>query len=311
MTKVKIAADLQDACGESPVWDSRVGLLRWVDITGERFHTLPWPSQTIRTEKPGVPVSGFVLTDSEALVLAGTSGVWLWTAGEKPVSLATEYEGEPLAVNDCIADGQGRLLFGTTFFDGSSSGAPGSLYAIENDGSVRRLDTGFGLANGMGFSVDGRTFYLTDSVERRIYAYDYDERQGLVSNRRAFVQVSSDEGLPDGLTVDSEDFIWSAQWFGGCLCRYDPEGRLERCIAIPAKQTSSLTFGGPELSDIFVTSAAAPDALMLAPRHYQSMGPVGGPLFQLNVGIPGKPDYRSSLANMASRKEPNRAHSPA
>lgn len=297
MLEIKVIADLQDACGESPIWDPDGSALRWVDITGERLHTIDWASGAIQTEKPGAPVSGLALTNSDALILAGADGIWLRTPGKALVPIATNYLGEWLAINDCIIDNQGRLLAGSTFFDGSDTYPAGSLYCIEYDGLVSRMDTGFGLANGMGFSVDGRTLYLTDSVARRIYAYDYDLLNGRVANRRTFVDVSSNEGLPDGLTVDAQDFVWSAQWFGGCLCHYDPDGKLERRVDIPAKQTSSLTFGGPDLTDIFVTSAAISDALMLAPPHYQPLGRIGGQLFQLNAGIPGKPESRCLLTN--------------
>ncbi len=160
------------------------------------------------------------------------------------------------------------------------------------------MDEGFGLANGMGFSPDSTTLYFTDSAARRIYAYDYNADTGSVKHRRLFVQASNDEGLPDGLTVDSEGYVWSAQWFGGCIIRYDPDGVIERRIRIPAHQTSSVAFGGPDLTDIFVTSAAVPDALALAPIHYQAAKNVGGPLFHLNVGIPGKPEFRCQVPTL-------------
>ena len=106
---------------------------------------------------------------------------------------------------------------------------------------------------------------FADSAARRIYAYDYRRRDGAISNRRTFVTVPRDEGVPDGLTVDAEGFVWCAHWFGACVIRYDPDGKIERRIPIPASRTSSLAFGGPELTDIFVTSEAFTDSLPLAP----------------------------------------------
>ncbi|MDQ2945508.1 MAG: SMP-30/gluconolactonase/LRE family protein [Acidobacteriota bacterium] len=180
---------------------------------------------------------------------------------------------------------------------------------METDGTVYTLDTGFKVANGMGFSIDRKTLYVTDSAERRIYAYDYDARTGNATRRRILVQVPSEEGLPDGLTVDAQGFIWSAQWFGGCLCRYDLDGRIERRIGIPAEQTSSLTFGGPDLTDIFVSSAATPDALALVPPAYRSTGNVGGQLFHLNLGIQGKAEFRSRI-QCASEDNSNEQSQP-
>jgi D-xylonolactonase len=172
------------------------------------------------------------------------------------------------------------------------------LFCPDIDGTVRIVDEGFHLANGLGFSTDRRILYFTDSAARKIYAYDYREEDAKLSNRRVFVQVGSDEGVPDGLTVDAEGYIWSAQWFGGCIVRYDPDGKIERRIIIPAAQTSSLTFGGPELTDVFVTSAGYSDALPLAPRGYDCANRnVGGQPFHLNLGIAGKEEYRVRTAH--------------
>ena len=294
MPGIKIVADEHDLCGECPMWNADSGTLCWVDITGGKFHTLPWLERSVQTIAPDIAISGFAFHESGGLVAAGAEGVWLWN-GEAKMLLAREFEGETLAINDCLADARGRLLAGSTFFDGSDSYPPGKLYCMDTDGSISVLDSGFRLANGMGFSPDHRTLYVTDSAERRIYTYDYDLSTARVHRRRTFVVVPSHEGLPDGLTVDAEGYVWSAQWFGGCLCRYDPQGVLEQRIPVPADQVSSLTFGGPDLTDIFVTSAAQLDALALAPPGYGSSGSVGGPLFHLNLGIAGRLEFRCSI----------------
>jgi sugar lactone lactonase YvrE len=152
------------------------------------------------------------------------------------------------------------------------------------------------LANGLGFSPDNSTLYFTDSAERLIFAYDYRRSDGRLSNRRRFVSVPSTEGLPDGLTVDAEGFVWSAQWFGGCIVRYDPDGKEQQRISIPVAQSSSVAFGGPDLTDIFITSAALDDSLTLAPPGYSPAAQrAGGPLYRVNVGIPGRPEYKARI----------------
>ena len=113
-----------------------------------------------------------------------------------------------------------------------------------------------------------RRLYFADSVARTIYAYGYDAATGSVRDRRVLAQLDGSSGLPDGLTVDAEGFIWFAEWYGGCVCRYDPDGTLERRIAVPAKQTSSLAFGGPDLRDIFITSAATSEPTPVMPPGY-------------------------------------------
>jgi D-xylonolactonase len=127
---------------------------------------------------------------------------------------------------------------------------------------------------------------------------------GEIRNRRTLVKVPSELGIPDGLTVDAEGFLWCAHWFGSGLFRYDPDGKLERHIPVPATQTSSMTFGGPDLTDLFITSAGTPDALALAPAGYcPETVYSGGRLFSTNLEIHGRPEYLAKI----SLPEPVRA----
>jgi D-xylonolactonase len=161
---------------------------------------------------------------------------------------------------------------------------------------VHVADEGFQLSNGLAFSPDETIMYFADSVARRIYAYDYDRRTGELGNRRVLVRVPDNEELPDGLTVDAEGFLWSAQWYGGCVVRYDPDGKEERRIRFPAKQVSSVAFGGKDLSDIFVTSAGKSWPSPVMPKSYDPVsGNFGGQLYCVNLGIQGQPDYRADI----------------
>jgi sugar lactone lactonase YvrE len=201
-------------------------------------------------------------------------------------------------MNDCIADPQGRLFAGSWFYNPADDNYPlGHLIRVDTDGLTRIVDDGIHLANGLGFSPDLKTLYFADSAARVILAYDYDVDSGGIRNRRNFVRVPRDSGLPDGLTVDAEGYVWCAHWFGGRVVRYDPDGKIERTIPVPAKQVSSLAFGGPELTDIFITSAALSDSLPLAPLGYNSgAGYIGGSLFHINLDIPGRPEFRARIS---------------
>ncbi len=192
--------------------------------------------------------------------MVNSGGFWLWELGGSPRLIAAEAEGKRCVLNDCIADPEGRVFSGSCFYDADRPDYElGCLFRLDQDGSVHVVDEGFRISNGLGFSPDERTLYFTDSAARVIYAYDYSRKDGALRHRRVFAEVPVEEGLPDGLTVDAEGFVWSARWFGGCVVRYDPDGKVERRIAIPAMQTSSLAFGGPDLTDIFVTSASSPN----------------------------------------------------
>ncbi len=286
---VDVVADMSDLCGECPVWDPVRSSLYWTDCVGLRFQRFDWTTGCHEIVRSGIEIYGFRRNRAGGFVLTNLQGVWLWDGVGDPVAVAHEVEGSRLQVNDCTADTAGRLLTASFFYDPGAKYDLGRLIRIDPSGSLAVLDEGFHLANGLGFAPDERTLYATDTVARRIYAYDYEPRTGTVRNRRVFVQVTDREGIPDGLTVDAEGFVWSAQWYGSCIVRYDPEGREERRICIPAKQTSSLAFGGPDRNEIFVTSAAKSEVLPVMPAGYDpNSGTFGGPLFRIHTDIQGQ-----------------------
>jgi hypothetical protein len=156
------------------------------------------------------------------------------------------------------------------------------LFRIDTDGSVHVADEGIRFSNGLAFSLDCSTLYFSGSVARCIHAYDWNRETGKLTNRRVFVRVPREHGFPDGLTVDAESFLWCAQWFGARITRYDPDGKVERIITLPATQTSSLAFGRPDLGTIFVTSASLSNMLWEAPPGYDPDSVfVGGRLYQM------------------------------
>ncbi len=133
----------------------------------------------------------------------------------------------------------------------------------------------------------GSTMYFTDTPRGLIYAYAYDVRSGSISQRRIFVQVPEQDGQPDGLTVDSEGYVWSAHWGGYCVTRYDPNGQIERVVQLPVAQVTSCVFGSPELTDLYITSAWS--GLNKAQRAAQ---PLAGDLFVLRTDITGREEPR-------------------
>jgi len=296
MPEFKVIADYGDLCGEGPLWDFRTHQLYWTDITGRRFYCLDWATQQHRIVKEGFEVCGFAFNSPGGFVVTNSTGVWLWEGDGKPQLVADQAEGSKCQLNDCIADPAGRLLTASYFYNPTEQYPLGDLISVDTDGRARILDQGFHLSNGLGFSPDGQTLYFTDSVARIIYAYDYDVASGTPSNRRIFVSVPHTSGLPDGLTVDADGFVWSAEWYGSCLVRYDPDGKVERKIETPAKQTSSLAFGGPDLTEIFVTSAGKSEPMPVMPPGYDPhTGNFGGPLYHINLGIRGKKEFLANI----------------
>ncbi len=221
------------------------------------------------------------LAEGGGLVIAGADGIYTFRDGK--ISLVMkEIDGQASPFNDILATPGGRIYAGTYYWSDVAMERTGALYLIDAaKKSATLLDERIELSNGIGLSPDGKTLYYADSTVRRIYAYDVN-RDETLSRKRVFVAVGDDEGIPDGLTVDAEGFIWSAQWYGGQVVRYDPDGRVERRIALPVKQVSSVAFGGEDLDCLFITTAGEHWESAFVPRGYSPLaGTIGGALFAM------------------------------
>ena len=277
-------ADYECVVGEGPLWHPREKRLYWVDIpTGRMFRYDPATGQHEQFYQGDV-VGGFTIQHDGALLLfMGGGAVKVWREGELTPVIEEIPDERESRFNDVIADPQGRVFCGTM----STDDRPGRLYRLDTDGSLTRLLDGVGTSNGLGFTPDRKRMYYTDSPKREIYLFDYDEDTGAITDQRVFVRTPEGEGIPDGMTVDAEGFVWSARWGGGCVVRYDPDGKEDRRIAFPAKMVSSLTFGGENYTDIYVTTAGG--------DQQTSEDPGAGLLFRVNLGIGGLPEFPSRI----------------
>ncbi len=277
--------DGHNTLGESPVWDHRGHVLYWIDIEESKLHGLdPKTSQHKSWGLPAKPGS-IGLNQSGGLVAALNKGFAFIDLPSGYVTLATQpiADREDLKFNDGKCDRQGRFWAGTS--DINETSPIGGLYRFGEDGKAVKMDQGFTVANGLGWNLDNTIMYFTDSPERIIYQYDFEAKTGNISNRRPFVKVSEEAGFPDGLTVDSEGYIWSAHWDGWRITRYSPQGKIDRIIKMPVQRPSSVCFGGPNLDILYVTSA-----IKYMSPHELAKGPQAGNLFAIETGVKGLPE---------------------
>lgn len=284
-----------DRTGEAPTWDARNNRLLWIDAERALIFKLSLPEGHKTVISRGLPVAGIALNRREGLVVAGSTGLHLWRGQDNYRTLVSEHQGEKLNFNDIIADARGRVYAGTYYWGPDGMKKTGKLYLIETDGSVRIVDEGIKLSNGLGFTRNNRILYYADSAERCIYQYEVDPETGELKDKRIFVTVPSVEGIPDGLTVDAEDCVWTAHWYGGQVVRYDPEGKVQRRISLPVKQVSSVAFGGSNLTDLYVTTAGEYWPSLLIPDGFDSKGSQGGSLYQIRLDTPGKIEHQADF----------------
>ena len=276
--------DSQDLLGEGPIWDVERRRLYWTDIDGGRYHLFEPSKGAHRTLMLGVKVGAIGLRERGGLILATQEGFAFHDpdADEPPEYLANPEADRPeTRFNDAAVDPGGR------FWAGSYGGERNTLYCLERSLDVRAVDSGFGVPNGIGWSLDDSVMYFTDSAAKTIYAYDFDAERGEIENRREFIVTQDESGVPDGLVVDAEGFVWSARFDGHRLERYDPGGVLERTIELEVQCPTSMAFGGPGSDELYVTSATK--TLSEAKCRQQ---PLSGGLIRLWPGVKGRAEPR-------------------
>lgn len=249
-----VVAELACDVGEGPVWDAAAQALWWTDIPAGLVHRLEPGAGTAERFDVGVMVGALALREAGGLVLAARGGFYAWDASSaSPALLAQVDAGQPARrLNDGTCDAQGRFWAGA--MDVGAAPGAGVLCSLERDGTVVRRLSGLTVPNGVDWSADGATMYVVDSATHRVDVLDV-APDGELSNRRPFVTLP-DSVLPDGLTVDAEGGVWVALWGGWAVHHYAPDGRLLRQLQLPVAQVTSCAFGGPDLTDLFVTTAA-------------------------------------------------------
>jgi sugar lactone lactonase YvrE len=283
---VELVLDARAELGEGPVWDERSGRLVWVDIMRGRVHSFAPGDGSLGTLEVGQPVGAAVPRRGGGLVLALRDGFARVDDGSARLQwiAAVESDRRETRMNDGACDPAGRFWAGTMALD-ESPGA-GSLYRLEGDGRVEVVLREVTISNGIDWSADGRLMYYVDTPTQRIDVFDFDPGEGTVRGRRPFVSVPAASGAPDGLTLDAEGCVWLALWGGGALHRYTPAGVLDRVVPLPVTHPTSCAFGGPELADLYVTTASI--ALPPAERERQ---PQAGGLFRVRPGVAGRPAH--------------------
>jgi sugar lactone lactonase YvrE len=243
---------------EGPRWDEERQELLWVDILGRGFHraavTADGGPDQVRSMALDRHVGAVAPVAGGGWVLAAGQGFLFVDDGGSVRELAQPEAGHAaVRMNDGACDPQGRFWAGTMAYD-QTPGA-GTLYRLELDGRCATVLSGLTISNGLGWSPDGATMYLSDSGTGSVEAFDFDGSTGAIGGRRTLVHIDQPGMAPDGLTVDEQGDVWVALWGGWAVNCYAPDGSRRTGVDIPAAQATSCAFGGPDRRTLFVTTA--------------------------------------------------------
>ena len=284
-----------DVCGEGVVWHAAHNAVYWSDINRFLIHRLSLADSSVRSWIFEEPVTALCLTDRDDMleVVLGSS-VILWEPGRDLRHDALfRLDGWPrVRLNDARPDPRGSLWAGSmrnnVHPDGSTGevgGQDGILVRIDPNGRATCFREKIGISNTLAWSPDQRHFYFGDTLANVIWVYDYDASTGAISNERPFLEGFG-RGYPDGSAVDSEGYLWNCRFYGNCIVRVAPDGKIDRLVEMPVKNITTCTFGGADLETLFVTTASAE-----APRGDR----LAGSLFAIRTDVKGQPENRFSL----------------
>ncbi|MDH4450505.1 MAG: SMP-30/gluconolactonase/LRE family protein [Rhodoferax sp.] len=277
--------------GESPVWSVAQQCLYWVDIESRAIHQFRWADRHTRSWNLPERVGCIALTTRGTLIAAMETGVFEVTLGEPPLVqvhllAGVEHPQPGMRFNDGRCDPQGRFWAGTMVRDMGLASPVGGIFGLDEHGLRGPVLQGYITPNGMAFSPDGRTAYLSDSHPSRqqIWTHSFDAASGTWGPQTAWVDMQALPGRPDGAAVDAQGCYWICANDAGQVHRLSPQGELLQSIEVPVSKPSMCAFGGPALRHLFVTSIrpASP-----APGFDASLD---GALLVLEPGVQGLPE---------------------
>jgi sugar lactone lactonase YvrE len=286
----ELVLDSRAFLGEGPVWDDREGVLWWLDIFSGQLHRFDPLTGTDGIFDVGEQIGAVAPRRSSGLVLAAPQGF----AGYEPKDAAhiaiaeVNHDPNTMRLNDGKCDRHGRFWAGSIAHNPISptevvpTPNSGRLYYLDVDQTVHNALEGVTVSNGMAWSSDDRTFYFIDSGTFSVDAFDFNLSTASLTNRRSVVSFLQSEGIPDGMCIDEDDAIWVAVSGRGQIHRYLPERTLDAVIDLPVSRVTSCSFGGTDLSDLYITTHSA-----LMTEADRAAEPCSGGLYRCRPGVRG------------------------
>jgi sugar lactone lactonase YvrE len=291
--KPELVVKAQAVIGEGPFWDSKDSILYWVDIAGRKLHIHDPKAGTNREVTLAQFIGSAAARSSRELVVALEDGFFFLDlrSGKLTAIVDPEAHLPGNRFNDGKCDPRGRFWSGTQPSDGKGGATDArggsALYCLDKDHKARKMVEGVSISNGIAWSPDSTVMYYIDSRIMAVAAYDFDLETGNVRNRRYPIEIPSDHGLPDGMTIDDEGMLYIAEWDGYQVSKWDPRsGRQVDSIRFPISKITSCCFGGPKLDELYVTTAC------LGVKPGDTAQGDAGSVFRIEMGVSGAESYR-------------------
>ena len=241
--------------GEGPIWIPDTKSLMWLDIKGKSLHTFSYITGNIKENNLDKTTTWILpILNSNKFLVGTEDGVEEYNYNENKFELKLQIE-EDLPnnrLNDAKIDKNGNLWFGT--MDDTEKEESGSFYCLKPSYELIKIDDSYTVTNGPAIANDDKKIYHVSSLQKKVFCYDKNNTK--LSNKRIFFELDPNDGYPDGLTIDDDNFLWLAVWGGSKVIRISPNGEVDKILTFPTSLITSCVFGGPEMNILFVTSAS-------------------------------------------------------
>ncbi|MCR5569887.1 MAG: SMP-30/gluconolactonase/LRE family protein [Paludibacteraceae bacterium] len=296
--EVKEVKTFKAQVGEGPIWDYKYNRLLWIDTQGSVYiyetgfmkkqkeggkGETEVPYTVEREIKVGKMVGTMVPYTKDTVIVGLQDGIYKLDLKTERLTFMAAPEGgiEGNKYNDGKCDASGRLWIGT--MDNNCAPKKANFFVYDGTDSRKVLDS-VTISNGVAWSPDGTKMYYQDTPTRCVSQFDFDEEKGEISNRKEVIQLPEELGTPDGNTIDEEGMLWVANWGAACVTRWNPNtGELLQKISVPALNVTAVAFGGENLDELYITTAA-----LWMPEGEEKNYPNAGKLFVVKPGVKGR-----------------------
>lgn len=278
--------DTHATIGESPTWVPQENAIYWIDVKAPTLHRYELASRATRTWSVTSDLGGFALLADGGALVALRQGLHRLDlkSGKLELLARAPFDPKLFRFNEGICDARGRFWIGVMFdpLDDSAPEERGQLHSFTLNGGLQPAPDAAELHNGMAWSADGQTLFLSHSNSQRIFMFDYEVNAGRISNRRVFATIPAGLGIPDGAAIDVDGAYWCALHGAGKIRRLRSDGSVDRDFDLPVSQPTMCAFAGAQMDALYITSAA--DKLTADDKKRE---PLAGAMLRMSAGVEG------------------------